>query len=425
MLSLLSLLIGLYFDFPIASENNIKKDNLTAHTIETYISYAEKNNPELKAAFYNWKKALEAVPQVRALPDPKFNYTYFVESVETRVGPQQHKLGISQKFPWFGKLILKGGAAFEASEAARMEFEAKRLSLRYNVKSVYYDLYFLGRAIALTGDNITLLKQAESAARTRFAAAAGKHRDVIRLQIELAKLEDQLISLQAKGKPVDQALKSLLNLQDQAPLPFPKEISVSFEEIGKDKAWQALLKNNPDLKKLDHTVKMARKKVSLAKRHYVPDFMLGLDYVVTGEAAMPVDESGKDPLMVMASINLPIHFIKNNASIKQARAQESKAQQLQINMKNKLKAKLAKLVFMLEDSQRKINLYKNTLIPKGEQALNAVDIAFRGGKAGFIDYIDAQRMLLKFELKYQRALADKAQAAAALDMIIGETNNKN
>jgi outer membrane protein TolC len=129
--------------------------------------------------------------------------------------------------------------------------------------------------------------------------------------------------------------------------------------------------------------------------------------------------------MVMASINLPIHFIKNNASIKQARAQESKAQQLQINMKNKLKAKLAKLVFMLEDSQRKINLYKNTLIPKGEQALNAVDIAFRGGKAGFIDYIDAQRMLLKFELKYQRALADKAQAAAALDMIIGETNNKN
>ncbi|MDD3605166.1 MAG: hypothetical protein PHD86_08265, partial [Kiritimatiellae bacterium] len=78
-----------------------------ADDLRDYLAAAARNNPELEAAFNRWKAELERIPQVRALPDPRFNYAYFVEEVETRVGPQKQRLGLSQVFPWFGTLKLR------------------------------------------------------------------------------------------------------------------------------------------------------------------------------------------------------------------------------------------------------------------------------------------------------------------------------
>ncbi|MBU4014313.1 MAG: hypothetical protein KJ550_12745, partial [Proteobacteria bacterium] len=69
-------------------------------TLADHLAYAALNNPGLKASFYRWKEALEKITQSRSLPDPRFNYTYFIKEVETRVGPQEQKIGLMQTFPW-------------------------------------------------------------------------------------------------------------------------------------------------------------------------------------------------------------------------------------------------------------------------------------------------------------------------------------
>jgi outer membrane protein TolC len=56
---------------------------------EQYLTTAANNNPELKASFNEYMAALEKVPQVKSLPDPRFAFGYFIQPVETRVGPQQ------------------------------------------------------------------------------------------------------------------------------------------------------------------------------------------------------------------------------------------------------------------------------------------------------------------------------------------------
>ncbi|MDY0040341.1 MAG: TolC family protein, partial [Desulforhabdus sp.] len=72
--------------------------------LNDYLAYAALNNAGLKAAFLRWQAALEKIPQVTALPDPRFSYGYYIQSVETRVGPQNNRFGLLQTFPWFGKL---------------------------------------------------------------------------------------------------------------------------------------------------------------------------------------------------------------------------------------------------------------------------------------------------------------------------------
>ena len=118
-----------------------------------YLAYAALNNPGLEAAFSRWKAALERVPQVTALPDPRFNYRYFIREVETRVGPQRQAFGVAQAFPWFGKLDLAGGVATEAARAAQARYEAQKLALFHRVKDAYYEYYYLARAIAVVRDN--------------------------------------------------------------------------------------------------------------------------------------------------------------------------------------------------------------------------------------------------------------------------------
>ena len=160
--------------------------------LQEYLSYAALHNPGLEAAFDKWRAAIERVPQARSLPDPRLNYRYFIEEIETRVGPQRQSLGISQTFPWYGKRALRGSIAAEAANAAHEHYEFRKLELFYRVKTAYYEYYYLARAVAVTRENIGLVKHLEEVARIRLRGGANNHHDVIRAQIEIGKLEDRL-----------------------------------------------------------------------------------------------------------------------------------------------------------------------------------------------------------------------------------------
>jgi hypothetical protein len=163
-------------------------------TLDDYLAYAALNNAGLEAAFYRWKAELERVQQVRTLPDPRFNYGYFIQSVETRVGPQEDRLGISQMFPWFGKLRLRGEAALEMADAAQQQYEHAKLMLFNRVKDAYYELYYLGRAIAVTTENRDLVQQFETVANAKYEADTAMYADVIKAQ-------DVLLGLGADPEP--------------------------------------------------------------------------------------------------------------------------------------------------------------------------------------------------------------------------------
>ena len=170
-------------------------------TLDDYLAYAALRNAGLEAAFQQWRAALAQVPQARSLPDPRFNYRYFIENVETRVGPQRHKFGLAQTFPWFGTLRLRGDVAMAQADAAQARYDAKKLELFYRVKQQYYEYYYLRRAVAVVEENRRLVEHLEQVARTRFKTATADHSAVIRAQVELGKLDDQLRSLEALRGP--------------------------------------------------------------------------------------------------------------------------------------------------------------------------------------------------------------------------------
>jgi len=380
--------------------------------LSDYLTYAALNNPGLEAAFNRWKAALEKIPQAKSLPDPRFSYGYFIEEVETRVGPQRQKIELSQMFPWFGKLRLRGDVALEAANAAQQKYEAAKLKLFYRVKKIYYDYYYLARAIAITKENMKLLSDLESVARTKYKAGIAPYAAIIKAQVELGRLQDRLKTLQDLRNPIVAKLNAALNKPSDASLPWPRAVREEMTKVSEEQLVAWLQENNPELKALEFMTAKEKAGIDLARKNYFPDIMLGVGMIDTDDAIIPdTEDSGKDPVVAMIAINLPVWYGKYRAAEREARARHLAALKQKADKENNLLADLQIALFNFRDAHRKIDLYRDTLVPKAKQSLEVTRQGFEAGKVDFLNLIDAERLLLEFQLSYERALANHAQRA--------------
>ncbi|MBN1163960.1 MAG: TolC family protein [Candidatus Krumholzibacteriota bacterium] len=390
-------------------------------TLEDYLAFAALNNPELRAAFYEWKSELEHIPLVSGLPDPVLSYGYFVEKVETRVGPQNHRVALRQMFPWFGTLGARSDAAFESANIAYQKYRSKKLQLFFEVKIAYFDYYYLGREIKITRDNMELLQSWESVARTKYKTALLGQGDVIRVQVELGLLEDKLLSLLGRKAPVAARLASALDLPDSVVLSAPVSIVDSESVVDIEIIKNFIVAQNPDLKALEHMMKKAEADIRYSGKSSYPNFTIGIDYIEIGDAINPqMPESGKDPWGINVSISLPIWFEKNSAKKNEARARLEMSKYKLKNRENKLYETAERVLYELEDAGRKIDLYRNGIIPKLEQLLNVTFTAYQAGDTDFMNVIETQRQLLNFRLNLEQALVKKAKVLAEIEVLTGK-----
>ncbi|MBU0983954.1 MAG: TolC family protein [candidate division Zixibacteria bacterium] len=387
-----------------------------------YRVLALKRSASLKAAYYRWRAAIERSGYAGAMPDPVLSYAYFIENVETRVGPQRHRLGLRQTIPWFGTLGARKDIALHTAQMEFEQFERGRLKLFYDVTVAFNELYYLGREIASTRESLELLALWETVARRKYAVGETGHPDVIRAQVELGKLEDHLLSLEDHINPTAARLRALLNLPDSVNLPVPSVTDQPEQEISSAALIQAVRDHNPDLKSLQAVVDRERAGVRLAHKSNLPGITLGLDYIETGPAIDPsMTQSGKDPWTVGVSVNLPLWFGKNKARVREAEARQKQAE---FDLQDKayhLESVAERAVFDYRDALRKVRLYRDGLLPKAEQLLNAGFAAYQAAKSDFLSLVDAQQQLLTIRLQLERSRADLVIAAAALEMLTGGT----
>ncbi|MDR3568353.1 MAG: TolC family protein [Syntrophobacteraceae bacterium] len=376
-------------------------------TLNDYLVYAALHNPGLKAAFLKWAAALEKIPQVTALPDPQFTYGYFIQEMMN----QRQMFTLEQTFPWFGKLQLQGNAAAEAARAQKANYDAARLKLFYQVQDAYYEYYYLAKAIAVTKENLGYAKYLESVARAGYASGIIPDADVIRAQVELGKLEDRLKTLDDQAEPVAAKLNAALNRPPDTPLFWPEEIKAQKASFTSGQLLGWLKQYNPELKAVAFQAAREKWKIARAKKDYYPDVMLGMQGVDISQ--------GKDAVLATASVNLPIHWKKYRAEVCEASDNYKSLLRERENLENTLAASVKFAEYKFRDANRKIALYKGSLIPEAKQAFAVSLQAYQTGKETYTSVVDSIRTLLEFELSYERAFADREQSLAKLEMLVG------
>ena len=390
--------------------------------LRSLVDYALANNPEVNVARERHIGALARVPQAMALPEPKLTYRYFVNEVETRVGPQEHGIGLSQTLPWFGKRGLQGDAATETARAAQEGIASIQNTVIAEVANAYYELFYLGQSIEIIRGNRDLVLHLERVARARYGAGAATHADVIRAQVELGIIENRLGSLKDRRAPLFARLNALLNRPTTEIFDLPSILIFEPVLYTDDELLAKVSLHNPDLRATSFEIEAAHRQRERANKNYLPDITLGLDYIATGDARMPgVQDSGDDALSATIGFTLPIWRSKYDAGVKEADAILRQQQFKRDQQLNTFHAETVTALFKLRDAQRQIDLYEKTLLPKANESLVATQRAYSTGAAPFADTIDAQRMLLNFELSFARAITDHHQARTVLEKLTGQS----
>jgi outer membrane protein TolC len=382
-------------------------------TLKDYLAYAEQNNAGLKSKQQEWIAAMEEVPQARALPDPQMQYGYYTRQSDMQMSQM---LSVMQMFPWFGKIDARTEAAIKNAEAAHQKYQAARLALFREVKDGFYEYAYLAGATDIAKENLELLRHLEEVAKTKYTAAQAGQPDVIRAQVELARMEYVLRSLEQLRKPTVSKLNKALTLPEDTNLPWPKQEQFEVSPLEYERLVNVLRQKNPEIAGLDFEAMAAKKRLELAKKNFYPDIGVGAEWTQFDKSG---GMSGRDSVALMFQINLPLWRDSYSAGERQARAMAASIEQEKIDTENSLLADAAQSYYDYDDSIRRIHLYRDTLIPKGKELLQASETAYKAGTIDFFGLIDSQRMLLDYYLSYQRALADNRQKLAELEMLAG------
>lgn len=443
---------------------------------EEYLMEAAENNPGLKASFLRYHAALERVPQAAALPDPQLSFGIFVMPMERFAGDQLASISLMQMFPWAGTLAA---AKEEMSWMARAEYEAfreKKSELFYEVRTAWNALQLLESELEVTRENLGLLITMEQIALARFksggqasgtpgspqgmnrqgsqtsgsqgnsmggmamqgrsnAAAPsggsnmapmgsmesgnGGMADVLRIRMEINEMQNRLSELEEKKVPRLARFNVLLNKPADAPVSLPDTLSAEPWPVLLSDVADTIMAGNPMMKMLEMEEASLVARAKMNRKMGMPMIGVGLQYDLfrPGENT-PSMMNGRNMLMPMATISVPLWRKKYDASVREAEfLRQSVAEQIQ-ETGNRLVLSYEEIHSDRKDADRRMRFYQDQASLSG-QTLNILVVQYSTEGTRFEEVLRMQQQLLDYRLKYLAAITDGNIAAAGMKRLLG------
>jgi outer membrane protein TolC len=393
---------------------------VNAQGLTDYQSIAAQNNPGLQARYKAFEAALESVAEQSGLPDPQLALGYFLSPVETRVGPQQVRFSLSQRFPWFGTLKARKKAAALRAEARYQAFLNARGQLFYDVAQAYYPLYELHRHLKIEDENLRLLKAYKTLAQSRFKSGKGSLVGVIRADMQLEEARTRQAILKQKKASLLSQFNHLLNRRENALVALPDSLSLGL--LPQAAPPDSLLREHPLLAELRLQRQASQAQEQAAERQGLPQVGLGLDYAVVGprlDAGTP--RNGQDILMPMLSLQLPIYRKKYRAA---RRAAQIKAEHYRLKREeqaNTLRRSYARVHFNSRKHAERVQLRKAQM-QSAEQARKLLLAAYRQGENDLEAVLEMQEQILTYKKQRVSALVGYHLARAEKAYLMTNSN---
>ena len=385
--------------------------------VDPLVQEAMERSPKILAARERHAALKEKIPQAGAFEDPMLgfgvvnlpnNFDFNQEDMTMK------EISVSQKFPFPGKRGLSEEVAAKEAEAGAAEVDDIANQVVRDVKTTFYDLSHVYRAMEVTQRNKSLLEELAKITRTRYSLGQGIQEDVIRNQVEISKMVDDLIMLEQKKRALAAKLNYLLNRPQKSPVGQPAELDFSRVAFSIEELQQQAIADNPMLKALKQEIAARRKNVELAKRDYLPDFSLKFAY---GQR-----EDRLDMYTGMIEMNLPIFVTsKQERKVAEGYADVRSAQAKYDGAQNEILYMIADMGSMVQRLERKNELYRTGIIPQARLQIDTAMSAYMVNKADFMTLLDSRMKLYRYELEYHDALTEYEKSLAALEAVVGKT----
>jgi outer membrane protein, heavy metal efflux system len=403
------------------------KDDVSPLTLQAAVDMAVRDNPSL-AQIQSRSESMAAIPaQKGSLPDPMLSFNAMnipTDTFDLSQEPMtQMQFGVMQAIPFPGKLALREEASSFAAEAAVEDVDEARLLLIQNVKSSWWQLHYLDRAIEIVGQNQNLFRQFVAIASTKYETGAGLQQDVLLAQVELSKLLDKQIQLTGLRQKLTARFNKLLNKQANESIVLAAQIESSLPDIvPEEELYAKALSSRPLLNRQEFKIKAAQSRLDLAHKDYYPDFKMGAFYGIRqGENPAAVGGDRADFLTVKFNMTLPIFTGSKQDNAVVQRRSELQAQRYSMHdTVNGVKVQISQEVAGYQQSREQFQLFKEGIIPQARQTVESMLSGYQVNKVDFLNLVRSQMTLLNYENQYWKALTAANQALARLAAAVGE-----
>lgn len=466
-MKIILVLIGLMFASLVIAQDSLM----------FYLSEAAKNNPTVLQKYNEYQAALQKVPQVGSLPDPELNLGVFLSPMELVSGNQVADLRLMQMFPWFGTLRAAKDEMSLMANAKYESFREAKLQVFYEVQSTWFDLFKVQQNIRISEKNIDILKTIERIAMVKFRTApygnsvspspgssgrsgtpsnatsgsqgmgggmggnAGSNTtvtsnqmsqassmgtsaggsslaDLYRIQIEVGDLENSIALLNNQHNTLVAQFNSYLNRSAISPVSLPDTLLADSLEIPLLAVSDSMLTNNPMLGMLQYEQQSLEARKRMVTKMGYPMIGLGLNYSVINKNEMSTSAmNGKDMVMPMVTMTLPIYRKKYKAMQTEADLLKTATEQNYTASANSLKTEYYRAVQLYQDAQRRVVLYGSQSLLAGK-SLDIMMKSFAVSGSGLTDILRVQQQTLDYDYKQVEAVADFNTAIALLKRLM-------
>jgi outer membrane protein TolC len=384
-------------------------------TVSDLIQEALARNPEIVAARKQWEAATTRITQARSLEDPTLSVQLWNFPQTFNVTQTQNSIfGLSQSFPFPGKLTLKGEVASRSAEMTEQALRAKERELIARLKQAYYDLFLVQKAIQIHHEQVDLLRQFVEIANAKFRTGKGSQTDVLKAQVELSLLHQHLPVLEQRRETAEAMLNTLLDRDPASRLGIAQDPpQMQFDKTIDDLHLLAL-NTRPELKAAELAVQRNEQSHTLAQRQYYPDFNVAFQRFQNFQA--------NDGFGAYVAMSLPFAFWtkpKYDAGVQEAASAVAAARAQQRTLENQTRFQIKDLLAKLQATNQVATLYHSTILPQAEQSLESARAGYRTGKTGFADLIETEKAVRGFQLEYVKALVDRQHRLAELEQVVG------
>ena len=387
-------------------------------TLAQAIQLAFAGNPMLRAVGLSAEAATHRVGPAGALPDPQLQFglmNRMASDFGSTADPMtMNQLQLMQMIPFPGKLGSARNAARHTAAAAHLDADEQRRMLSAQVREAYFDVAYMDRALVVMSQTRGLLQDFQQVVTTMYGVGTGLQEDVLRAQVEVARMGEDIATMQAERIARAARLNTLLGRDATVPIGALELPEDSAALLPADSLIATAMSSRPALRAASERVAAAQASLTAARRELLPDFQVGVAY--QARPAFP------NMVSLMVGVSLPVFAGSRQLPARRemtAMAAMSDAELLAL--KNETTAQVIEARARAERDRNLIRLYRMEVLPQARAAVQSALSSYRVGRVNFMTLVDNQMTVNRYEIEAWRLAADELQAMGDLAALTGGT----
>ncbi len=393
--------------------------------LDTLMAEALRVNPDLKATELKYRAFDAKIPQASSWPDPMFQAGLVNLSAKSwtlgKAAMSGMEYMLSQTIPFPGKLGWAKRSAQNMALKSQEDYQSAKNFVLSELKQNYYQLFQLQKSIEIAKENKHLLEDFAHITNTRYSVGEGLQQDVLKAQVEVSKMLDELIFLEEMRKGTCAQINVLLNRNPQDSLGEVPEISFRELNYSEEDLQNLALRNNPSLKGMGFEINASKAEYKMAQREVWPDLRFSLSYMRMGKNMSMAPSAERNFVSASAGLEIPLYFwSKQKKKIEEESFNLKSSQQKYEGMRNDLQFMISDMFYSLKRYQEQIELYRTAILPQSRQSLESAQAGYQVGKVDFMTLLDNQMTLYNYEIAFYRALSSYFQTVTRLEELVGK-----